>query len=116
MLSVCGIDCSACTIHLRTREELDYWRSQKVDTDKVRCAGCRSERKEGLHWSPDCGIVACCLNRKGLEFCAQCDELDECGLIRDFVADLEHHRQAVMRLRKMKRVGVERWLAENGYA
>ncbi len=114
-LGVCGLDCGPCPIHLRDQEELDYWKSQSVDVAKVRCDCCRSERKEGSHWSSDCKLVECCIDRKGLEFCAECAELDSCPLIRDFAERYEHHRQAVARLRKMRRVGVERWLAEHGY-
>jgi hypothetical protein len=114
-LSACGLECGQCTIHLRTKEELDYWRSQNADLDKIRCGGCRSERVEGEHWSHDCGLVACCSDQKGLEFCAQCADLDTCALIREFAAPHEHHRAAVARLKEMRQVGVERWLAEHGY-
>jgi len=113
-LSVCGLDCGKCPIRLRTKEELDYWRSQNADLDKVRCGGCRSERLEGKHWSHDCKLVACCVDRKGLEFCAQCADLDTCDLIKEFAESYEHHREAVVRLREMRRVGLERWLSENG--
>jgi hypothetical protein len=115
-LSVCGLDCGQCTIHLRTREELDYWRSRNADPDKVRCDCCRSERREGTHWSHDCKLVECCVDKKGLEFCAQCADLDGCSLIKEFAEPYEHHRQAVARLREMKRVGVGRWLSEHGYS
>jgi hypothetical protein len=114
-LSVCGLDCGQCTIHLRTKEELDYWKSQNADLDKIRCDGCRSARKEGTHWSPDCKLVTCCIDRKGLEFCAQCADLDACAFIKEFAEPYEHHRKAVERLREMKQVGVERWLSEHGY-
>jgi hypothetical protein len=114
-LSVCGLDCGKCTIHLRTKEELDYWRSQKADLDKVRCGGCRSERVEGRHWSWDCKMVECCVGKKGLEFCAECGDLDSCALIREFAESLDHHRTAVARLREMRQIGVVRWLREHGY-
>jgi len=115
LLSVCGLYCGECSIHLRTDEELSYWRSKNVDLDKVRCDGCRSPRKEGTHWSHDCGLVACCINRKRLEFCALCPDLESCQLVKEFAASFEHHRQAVDRLREMRRTGVEQWLTANGY-
>jgi hypothetical protein len=114
-LGVCGLDCGQCTIHLRTKEELDFWKAQNADLDKVRCDGCRSERREGRHWSCDCKLVACCIDQKGFEFCAQCADLDTCVLVKEFVEPYEHHREAVARLMEMKLVGVERWLSENGY-
>ena len=114
-LSVCGLDCGQCTIHLRTKEELDYWRSQNADLDKVRCDCCRSERKEGRHWSWDCKLVECCVDRKGLEFCAECADLDACALVKEFAEPYEHHREAVARLGEMRRIGVEQWLSQHGY-
>jgi hypothetical protein len=114
-LSVCGLDCGKCGIRLRTKEELDYWKSQNADLDKVRCGGCRSEREDGRHWSWDCKLVECCIDKKKLEFCAECADLDACALIRDFADPYEHHRQAVERLQEMKRVGAERWLSDHGY-
>ena len=115
-LSVCGLDCGRCTIHLRTKEELDYWRSQNADLDKIRCDCCRSERKEGKHWSWDCDLVECCVDKKGLEFCAQCPGLDSCTLVREFAESQEDHAAAVVRLKEMRQAGVERWLSEHGYA
>ena len=94
-LSVCGLDCSQCTIHLRTAEELGFWRSQNADLDKVRCDCCRSERKEGRHWSWDCKLVECCVDRNGLEFCAQCADLDTCPLIKDFAEPMELIAQSI---------------------
>jgi len=114
-LSVCGLDCDHCTIHLRTKEELDYWRSQNADLDKIRCDCCRSERKEGKHWSWDCKLVECCVDKKGLEFCAQCPDLDSCALVREFAESQEDHAAAVARLKEMRQAGVERWLSEHGY-
>ena len=114
-LSICGLDCGRCSIHLRTEEELDYWKSQNADLDKVCCGCCRSEREAGRHWSWDCKLVECCIDKKKLEFCAECADLDVCALIKEFAEPYEHHRQAVARLREMKRAGVERWLSEHGY-
>ena len=115
-LSVCGLDCSGCPIHLRAQEELDYWRAQKADLGRVRCSCCRSERKEGEHWAWDCGLVQCCVDQKGLEFCAQCEELERCRLVAEFVEQADHHRAAFGRLREMRRVGVESWLKAHGCA
>jgi len=114
-LSVCGLDCSKCSIHLRTKEELDYWKSQNADLDKVRCGCCRSERKDGRHWSWDCKLVECCIDKKKFEFCAQCADLDSCVLVREFAESHEHHRAAVARLKEMKQAGVERWLSLHGF-
>ena len=113
-LACCGLDCGQCSIHLRTNEELDYWQQKSVDLNLIRCDGCRSAR-EGHHWSPECKILACCLDERGLDFCAQCSDFP-CPIIEDFVEGVEHHARAVETLRKMKQTGVEIWLAEHGYS
>lgn len=115
LLAVCGMDCNDCSIRLRTEEELAYWRSKNIDPDRIRCDGCRSERKEGQHWCPDCKLLACCVDQKGFEFCAQCSDLNTCRLIKEFELPYESHRKAVSRLREMQAVGVDTWLRQNGY-
>jgi hypothetical protein len=107
-LTPCGLDCSTCTIHLRTDEELEYWHSQKVDVDKVRCDGCRSDR-DGPHWSPDCTILECCVHKRGLEFCSQCSDFP-CAMLEKWGSEYEHHTKALENLREMKKQGVEDWL------
>ena len=113
-LACCGLDCGQCSIHLRTNEELDYWQQKGVDLNLIRCDGCRSAR-EGHHWSPDCKILACCLNERGHDFCAQCPDF-LCQILKDFAEGVEHHARAVETLREMKQTGVEIWLAEHGYS
>lgn len=113
-LACCGLDCGQCSIHLRTDEELDYWRQKDVDLDLIRCDGCRSDR-EGHHWSPDCKVLQCCLYERGLESCAQCPDLP-CHILDEWGKSQEHHAEAVLRLIEMKETGIERWLAEHGYS
>lgn len=107
-LTPCGLDCSCCTIRLRTREELDYWKGQGVDPDKIRCDGCRSDRT-GHHWSPDCKILKCCVDERHLEFCAECPDLP-CSILEEWAGDIQHHKQAVERLSEMKKAGIDEWL------
>jgi len=110
-VSPCGLNCAQCPIHLRTEEELNYWREQNVDPDKVRCDGCRSNRK-GDHWAPECNILDCCVYTKRLEFCAECPELP-CSMLEEWAAPYEHHRQALQTLLEIKRSGIENWLTQN---
>ena len=112
-LTPCGLDCHPCSIRLRTKEELNYWARQNVDLDKIRCDGCRSDRKNG-HWSPNCTILQCCVYGKKLEFCAECSDFP-CGKIKDWAKEYEHHARAVQRLEDMKSSGVEEWLQEHGF-
>ena len=107
-ITPCGLDCYSCPIRLRTEEELDYWRRQNVDTDKIRCDGCRSDRA-GDHWAPECKILQCCIYEKKFEFCAQCADLP-CPSLKEWGMEYEHHAKAVERLKEMRKTGVEPWL------
>ncbi len=107
-IAPCALDCYYCPIRLRTEEELDYWRRQNVDTEKIRCDGCRSDRV-GDHWAPECKILQCCIYEKKLEFCAQCADLP-CDSLEEWGKEYEHHAKVVERLNEMKKTGVELWL------
>jgi hypothetical protein len=57
-LGCCGLDCGLCP------------RYYTVGTS--RCPGCAGSDFFNKH--PSCGHVTCCVKKKGLEVCAQCDE------------------------------------------
>jgi len=115
LLGVCGIDCTRCGIRNRADDVVAYFRSENVAPEKVCCGGCRSERKEGRHWSHGCRLLACCVDKKHLEFCAQCPELDSCTLVKEFEAEYDYRKETVRRMHEVKRAGVESWLQANGY-
>jgi len=112
-LAPCSLNCGTCPIHLRTDEELAYWREKEVDLEKIRCDGCRSDRK-GHHWAPDCKILQCCVYERGFEFCSQCPDLP-CEILEEWAAEYEHHAGAVKTLVEMKKEGIEKWLRRHGY-
>ena len=109
-IAACGLHCDKCTIHLRAEEELEYWRKQNADLEKIRCDGCRSDRK-GSHWSPDCNILQCCVYDRDHDFCSQCADFP-CKKLEEWAKDFEHHARAVERLKEMKEKGAEGYLAE----
>lgn len=111
-LTPCGLDCTQCSIHLRTEEELEYWRKQNVDPETIRCDGCRSDRK-GHHWSPDCEILQCCVYERALEFCAQCPDF-LCSKLEEWGKEYEHHARGVEKLKEMRAKGIEAFLSEVG--
>jgi hypothetical protein len=57
-IGCCGIDCGLCPRHYT------------VGTS--RCPGCLGADFTERH--PSCSLITCCVKRKGLEVCAQCDE------------------------------------------
>lgn len=56
------------------------------------------------------------MDGKGIEFCAQCRELDSCALVKEFGESYEYHEKTVAVMHEMREAGVERWLSEKGYA
>lgn len=81
MIAVCGIRCGECDIYrasndLRIAKRVADWfkraRNVEIRLEDVRCTGCRGDRT--LHWSPDCWILACAVDEKGLKFCHECEE------------------------------------------
>ena len=108
--AVCGIDCMRCSIHLRTEEELKYWRARNVDLDRIACDGCRSDRN-GCHWSGDCALLICCLYEKKLDFCGECPDFP-CQKVSEWAEEWEHHSIAVESMKEMKAVGKENWIRQ----
>jgi hypothetical protein len=75
----CGVYCGACPVMLATK-------AGKID-DAQQCYGCKSEKPTGF--CATCGIKACA-QRKGYEFCDQCNELKTCELMQKFVSDQQY--------------------------
>ena len=78
------------------------WRATwqpKAEAGWFRCQGCRGDRS--VCWSEDCGLYACCVETKKLEFCSQCDDFP-CGELTKWAADYAHHVPALERLKAMR--------------
>jgi hypothetical protein len=57
-LGCCGLDCGLCPRY--------------YTAGTSRCPGCAGSGFFNKH--PSCGYITCCVKKKGLEVCAQCDE------------------------------------------
>jgi hypothetical protein len=91
-ISVCGLNCARC----------------KMVTDG-KCKGCRGPLDQC--WSGDCEFRPCA-ESKGHRYCFECAEFP-CDKLQAFAADpYEHHRITVENLKKMKEIGLEKWLAQ----
>ena len=92
-ISVCGLNCARCT----------------VLTEQKECAGCRGPIEQ--NWSGNCKFRPCAKAR-GHDYCFECDEFP-CDKLQAFANDgYEHHRLAVENMKRMREIGLERWLAE----
>ena len=107
---ICGLDCMNCSIHLRTEEELNYWKNQNVDSNRIACNGCRSDRND-RHWSRDCTLLDCCFYQKKTDFCGECSDFP-CNEVLEWIGGMEHHRIAVEKMKRMEVVGKDNWIQE----
>lgn len=109
MIAVCGIDCNMCDIHEapdnpKVAQEIVDWfkkeRNEDVKIEDLHCSGCKGDRTN--HWSADCWILQCCVDKKDLEFCYDCDEFP-CEKLVDWSKGCEGYGVALERLKKMKK-------------
>ncbi len=100
-LGCCGLDCGLCP------------RYYTVGTS--RCPGCCGPGFFEKH--PSCGHITCCVRKKGLEACGQCDEfpcsrfaswLDKCWQEDSFLT----HRKIRHNLEFVRRHGLEQFLEQ----
>ena len=96
LFSVCGLNCGLCP---------------RYHSDgKSKCPGCAGEGFSLVH--PPCGLLSCC-QRKGIEYCFQCEEYpckkyDGADLSDSFIT----HKNQLRDLEKAKRIGMEMYEAE----
>jgi hypothetical protein len=105
VIAVCGLVCGECRIHNATNspelaQEIADWLSDETDTEvdvgSIRCEGCRGPRER--HWSPDCWILKCCVDDRGLESCGACRDFP-CQALEEWAATSARYGDALERLR-----------------
>jgi len=94
--SACGLNCGLC--------------SRYYTAGSSRCPGCAGEGFSEVH--PPCGILSCC-QRKGLEYCFECEEFpcvkfDKWGDGDSFIT----HKNFLSDMKKAKYNGIEVYKAE----
>ena len=119
LISVCGLNCAKCDMYQaghgneKLRDEIVEWfrkeRNEIVKPEQIRCEGCRGSLE--THWSPDCKMMLCA-KKKALQYCFQCEDFP-CNILKKFGSDgMSHHKRTFDNLKKMKEIGLERWIAE----
>ncbi len=114
MMAVCGLDCGSCDIRLvpsdpdATQRVLAWFHEMawleedegvaEIIEREMTCKGCREDRS--LHWSPECPLLICCVDEKGLKHCAQCSDF-VCEKIEAFADESPRHKEAVERLKRI---------------
>ncbi len=115
-IAVCGLDCGSCDIsRVSTDPEAAKsvtewfremgWIEEGEEVDDVvgrapYCMGCRGDR--AVHWSPDCWILKCCVDDKGLEHCSECDAFP-CQELKEWSKKNEGYSRAFERLMRMRK-------------
>jgi len=109
IISVCGLLCSSCDImEATTKKEVaqrivDWFRKeqdQEVNIEDIKCDGCRGDRT--MHWSPDCWILKCCVDDRGLDYCNECADFP-CQKLIDWSKESKGYAHALERLKELKR-------------
>jgi hypothetical protein len=112
LMGACGLDCEQCDIRWASDDPglahtiadwlREHW-SPEVKAEDVHCSGCRGDRT--MHWSADCWILQCCIDKKGLELCNQCQDFPCSGLNEWAMCD-KRYEKALGRLKEMNQRGV----------
>lgn len=115
-IAVCGLNCGSCDIR-KVPEDPDAaqcvvawfkkegWLQEDEGVDEVLeqgmyCKGCRDNRT--IHWSPDCWILQCCVDKRGHTFCCECEEFP-CKDLEEWAQQDEGYTEALKRLKEMEK-------------
>lgn len=99
----CGLYCAACPSYLATQIG-DF-----KELGLAECKGCKSHTVTG-EWCKDCPLKKCA-QKKGLEFCSECDEYP-CDALEKFKTDKQfpYHSEVYDYMKYITEKGKEAWL------
>ena len=115
-MAACGLDCGSCEIRLAPVDEaaaqvlVDWFRRQgwlgegegmaQIIERQMYCTGCLGDRQ--VHWSADCWILECCVDRRGHDHCARCESFP-CPRLVAWAGQDEAYGAALARLTELHR-------------
>jgi hypothetical protein len=108
-MGACGLDCKECDVFRAPNnpglaQEIVEWvkkqRAIEIRPQDIHCLGCKGDRAK--HWSPDCWILKCCVDKEGLEFCHQCHSFP-CDKLNEWAKGSRRYQEALSLLKEMKR-------------
>lgn len=107
----CGLYCGACDVLQANKngsvEALAL--AWEMETRQLVCHGCKSDTNSV--YCVDCDIKACAAGKK-LEHCFQCADYPCARLVAFRNDDAPHHSAVLHNLGRLRRQGLEYWLAE----
>ncbi|MBS3793959.1 MAG: DUF3795 domain-containing protein [Candidatus Thorarchaeota archaeon] len=114
MIAACGLLCESCSIRrmpfddkaakttIRWFREMNWLDEnegvEEAVAKEMYCKGCHGDRS--IHWSPDCWILQCCVDEKGLEHCDECDDFP-CDKLVDWSKQNDDYSAAFERLKEL---------------
>jgi hypothetical protein len=120
LLTPCGYCCLSCPVYVESTctDELalqkDVIRSN-LPIEKVRgmCAGCRPTQGRP-HGDVLCETFDCCVNKKGLDFCYECEDFPCLKLAPISAgAEIRRHNTKVYNLLMLKKLGMEEYIKQS---
>jgi len=120
-ISICGLNCAKCDIfqaghgNEKLRDEIIEWfrkeHNRALKPEQASCDGCRGSLE--THWSSDCKMMQCA-KKRDIQYCFQCRDFP-CTVLEEFSSDgISHHKRTVKNLERMKGVGIDAWIEEQG--
>lgn len=96
-IACCGIDCGMCPTYY----------SKAIS----KCVGCCGNGFSNNH--PSCSIITCCVKKKNLETCAECEDFP-CSKLKDWdtVDSFVSHRKSISNLKNIKNQGIEDFIQQ----
>jgi len=114
-MAVCGLQCRECDVYLVTSDdnaaksvcswfrEMGWLKEGETMADFLSkapyCTGCRGDREK--HWSPDCQILLCCVDGKGLDNCSECSDFP-CDKLENRAGEDDRYAEALETLKGMR--------------
>jgi len=107
IIGVCGLICSECRIYNApndpeiAKELVDHFNGmwENVKPEDFHCSGCRGNINET--WSPDCWIRKCCIEKRSLDYCYECQEFP-CHKLQGWSMEDKGYKEALERLKELK--------------
>jgi len=120
LVSPCGYNCLGCAAYINStcsdeviiQKEADR-ANLTVEQLRGECSGCRAMQGRP-HMNMLCVTYDCCVNKKGLDFCYQCDEFPCLKLapISDR-AEVRRHNTKVYNLLMLKKLGLDEYVRKS---
>jgi hypothetical protein len=111
----CGIDCFNCEIY---EDNLSNVVAEVLHAkygwpkEEIACKGCRRQDGKHIHLPQGCATLDC-VKAKGVELCCDCNDFP-CALLAPMadLAAVRPHNMKLYNLCRIKKIGIERWIAE----